>query len=327
MHPRATLLLTAALIGCPGPNNTGDVGVLGDAPTSDAPGVSVGIVPANFLPAALVAGSTITTEPCTLSGGASSTCYRVSLTGAPADHAVGPFCPRTITDGAEAAGIWIENNRTYDVTGAWVTQLATFYSDPTWQLYDATTGVVRVTDTQAACQAAARPMVDPAYNNYCVECAISYVGGGISDTYLLPVTPVPLATPAEIGRMSVVGVALNGVAFDPPAPTDAILAAHTIAAFDDCGGHVNLMAGYHYHAATGCSHEVAQADAHAPLIGYAMDGYGIFAMTDAGGVEPSDLDACRGHSDAERGYHYHVAGAGENMFIGCFHGQQGSVVR
>ena len=47
----------------------------------------------------------------------------------------------------------------------------------------------------------------------------------------------------------------------------------------------------------------------------------VHEMKNTDGVEPSDLDECRGHSDAVRGYHYHVAGAGENMFLGCFHGE------
>ncbi len=324
-------ILPIAACGGGDPGDAGpDVGTSSaiDAGAADGgSGASAGLDPTHFLPGALVPGTTITTEPCTLSGGAVTTCHRISLTGAPADHAVGPFCPRNISDGAEAAGIWIESGEVYDVSGAWVTELATFYGDPAWQLFDPATGEVNVTDTRESCTAAARPDVDPAYNNYCVECAIEYVAGGVEEVYLIPVTPVPLATPAELGRMQVVGVALNGVTFDPPAPTAAILAAHTIAAFDDCGGHVNLMAGYHYHAATGCSTEIAQDDGHAPLIGYALDGYGIFGMADASGVEPDDLDDCRGHTDAERGYHYHVASAGENMFIGCFHGQQGSVVR
>ena len=60
------------------------------------------------------------------------------------------------------------------------------------------------------------------------------------------------------------------------------------------------------------------------LIGYALDGYGIYALTDTAGAKATGLDTCRGHSDSTRGYHYHVASAGANMFIGCFRGQQGS---
>jgi hypothetical protein len=262
----------------------------------------------------------ITEESCTLTNGAAATCLRIQLRGAPSDHAVGPFCPRTINDPASAAGLWLSGGRVYDLDGAFVRQLATFYRDPTWQLYDPATGRVRVTETRAACEAAARPMVDPMYNNYCVECALSYVNGGVPTTLIIPARPVARAAPQDVGGMTVVGAALNGVAFDPPAPVQAILAAHTIAAFDDCGGHVNLMAGYHYHAATGCSRSYPSCDGHAPLIGYAADGYAIHGMRNADGVEPSDLDACRGHTDAARGYHYHVASPGENLFIGCFHG-------
>jgi hypothetical protein len=286
----------------------------GDCVTPDGPG----LVASYFLAGGL--DGTIATVPCTLDDGTATTCYEITTVGAPADHQVGPFCPRTITATAADGGIWLANGEVYDIDGDFIKGLAEFYDDPVWQLYDATTGVVRVTLTQAACEAAARPDVDPDYNNYCVECSLDYVGGGIAETTLIPVNPVARTTPAELGA-GIVGLAFNGVHFEAPAPVDAILAAHTIAAFDDCGGHVNTVVGYHYHAATGCSKEVAQCDGHAPLIGYARDGYGIYAMSASGGTEPTDLDACRGHSDAARGYHYHSASAGENMFIGCFMGR------
>jgi len=300
---------------------TADTGAQ-DSGSSDT-GSAACVAGSAFDPALFLAGgltTPITEESCTLSSGATTTCYKLVFKGAPADHAVGPFCPRTITDGPEAAGIWVEDGLVYDVTGAFIANLATFYNDPAWQLYDTATGAVHVTDTQAACEAAARPDVDPAYNNYCVECSLDYFGGGITQTILIPKVPVPRATPGELGNAGAMGVAFNGITFDPPAPVAAILGAHTIAAFDDCGGHINPGAGYHYHAATGCSTSYPTCDEHAPLIGFAHDGYPIYAMTGADGIEPADLDACRGHEDAIRGYHYHVAGPGENLFIGCFHG-------
>ena len=79
--------------------------------------------------------------------------------------------------------------------------------------------------------------------------------------------------------------------------------------------------GYHYHAATDCAAVGTQDDGHAALLGYALDGYGIYAMKDSEGNETEGLDECRGISDETRGYHYHSASAGENMFIGCFHGK------
>lgn len=267
----------------------------------------------------------LTTPPeevdCTLSDGTETTCIKISIKGAPSDHEAGPFCPRSITDGPETVGTWIENGQIYDLDGSFIKNLAEFYNDDTWQLYDEGTGLVNVTTTQEACEAAARPDVAAEYNNFCVECSLDYVDGGIAKEYLIPKVPIPRDANSELGGTLSVGVAFNGVQFDPPAPTAAILAAYTIAAFDDCGGHINTATGYHYHAATGCSQSVEQCDGHAPLIGYAMDGYGMYAMNAEGGTEPADLDECRGHTDETRGYHYHVASPGENMFIGCYHGK------
>jgi hypothetical protein len=166
------------------------------------------------------------------------------------------------------------------------------------------------------------------YENFCVECLPSYVVG-LTQTYVFPVKPVKLSQPIAFGgpgmpggpgRPTARGVAFNGVRFDAPAPTNAILGAYTLAPFDDAGGHINLMAGYHYHAATGVSTERVQCDGHAPMIGYALDGHAIFAQLDENGNAPTDLDACRGHYDDTRGYHYHVDNAGANNFINCLYG-------
>jgi len=306
---------------------TPPVGGVPPSPGGDTPpavdcedrGGREGLNPQHFLAGGLV--SPIEETPCTLSNGDEAVCYRIEVKGEPADHEVGPFCPRNISDGAEAGGLWIERGQTWDLDGAFIAGLAEFYNDDEWLLYDPETGAVNVTDTQESCVGAARPNVDPQYQNHCVECSLEYTGGGVAHTFLVPKVPVARAQPAELAGMGQVGPALNGGYFDAPAPVQAILAAHTIAAFDDCGGHINMAAGYHYHAATGCTTEVPQCDGHAPVIGYALDGYAIHAMLDDRGDEPADLDACRGHADATRGYHYHSAGPGENYFIGCFHGE------
>ena len=261
----------------------------------------------------------ITTEACTLSGGTETTCYRITTKGTP-DHQIGPFCPSNIEDDASAGGKWPEDGVFNDLDGAFIEQLATFYDDANWQLYDPATGDINITDTEVSCAAAAQPNVDPMYQNHCVECSIDYVDGGVERTYLIPTTPVPLAENSATTHTDP-GVSLNGVVYNLPAPVADILSNYTIAAFDDCGGHINLAAGYHYHGAAGCSEQIAQTDGHAPLIGYAMDGYGMFSMLDGDDTEPGDLDECRGHEDDTRGYHYHVAGPGENLFIGCFHGE------
>ncbi len=253
---------------------------------------------------------------CTLSGGTQTQCFAITVKGAPANHKAGPWCPRTISDSAEQGGIWVENGQQYDVDGAFIQNMDKFYKDPQWLLYDPATGKVKVTDSKQACTAAARPDVDPNYNNYCVECQLDYMEHSTERTYVLPIKPVKAAKPSPIRREGT-GVAFNGVLFDGPAPKDAILGAHTLAPFDDCGGHINLHVGYHYHAVTGCTPGVAEDDGHAPAIGLAMDGYTLHARLNADGAEPDDLDECRGHETAGLGYHYHVNEPGKNAILAC----------
>ena len=271
----------------------------------------------------------ITTVPCTLSDGTVTDCYQIVATSTPTDHEMGPWCPDNISDDATAGGIWLENGQVYDVDGAFIENMATFYNDTTWQMYDAN-GDIYKTATEDDCANAANPNVGAEYENYCVECLPSYVAD-LTQTYLLPITPVKLSSsiafggpggPPGMGEQgpSQRGIAFNGVVFDAPAPTDAILGAYTLAPFDDAGGHINLNAGYHYHAATGVSTKISQIDNHAAMIGYALDGHGLFAQLDTDGNEPTDLDDCRGHYDDIRGYHYHADVPGNNNFINCLNG-------
>jgi hypothetical protein len=266
---------------------------------------------------------------CTLSNGDSTSCYEITVSGFPSDRTeLGPFCPTTLTTAAEDAGKWFDDGVLYDLTGDFISSLDTFYGDDNWLLYDETTSEVKITDTQTSCEAAARPDVADEYNNYCVQCDIDYYseeeGGGVSSTYLIPVTPVLRSSSDSIGNDGV-GVAFNGVNLAAAAPTDAILSAYTIAAFDDCIGHVNPFEGYHYHGANHgdgtCPAIEYETDGHAGAFAYALDGFAIYSMLDESGEEESDLDTCRGHTDETRGYHYHSAGPGENTFIGCFSGE------
>ena len=281
---------------------------------------------------------------CETSDGTATQCYEFITSGAPAGRVPGPFCPRTTNDGAEDGGGWFNKEGSgdlVDITGEFILKLSEYYGDEKWVVYDAETNKVRYTATKAACLGAARPDVEEQYKQNCIECELSYLDDDFSLTYLIPVTPIPAK---EAGRVRTVGIALDGAELSGPAPIDAILSSYTIAAFDDCGGHINVHQGYHYHASTGCtdtpdnyaevdtnsntdnnqsntkSNSEKEVEGHAPLIGYAMDGYPIYAMKDAAGNEEV-LDECRGTTDPIRGYHYHAASPSENMFIGCMHGE------
>ncbi len=259
---------------------------------------------------------------CTLSSRTKTKCFSITVDIAPTGFKPGPWCPRNINESAEKGGIWIKDGQVHDVDGTFIQNMANTYNDKKWQLFDPKTGKINVTDTSETCPAAARPDVDASLQNHCVECETSYLREGANVTYTIPLTPVPSRWKGET-RFNGVGVSFSGTRFDGPAPIDAILGAYTIAPFDDCGGHVNMHVGYHIHAVKGCTKEHKSTNHHAPIIGYAMDGYPLHAQKDEKGHEPKDLDKCRGHKTDELGYHYHADDPGKNAIIPCFSGENG----
>lgn len=264
----------------------------------------------------------VTTEDCTLSGGTVATCVRVTVAGFPSSYEVGPFCPETITTPAEDAGIWFDGAGVYDLDGPFIAGLADFYDDDEWRMYDSD-GNVNITDTEEAFDGAARPDVDPAYQNHCVEGRLEWLDGGVpvETTVLIPLQPVRAAS-ASSSAPGNFGVTLDGIVIAASAPVDAILGAHTIAAFDDCGGHYNPAAGYHLHGAMGCGHlEEDDVDGETAMFGYAMDGYPIHLPLGAEALASAGLDECNGHSTASEGYHYHANSAAENAVLPCLMGE------
>lgn len=325
------LLLSILTSSCGGGGSSTDSGTGNSSDTDSADSGSTVIGDAESLPVdislfksgALVGD--VTEVSCTLSDGSASSCYQLTIVGFPSDQTeLGPFCPPTTTSTAEEGGIWFDGSDQYDIDGNFILNLPVLYGSTytanSWILYDGT-GKVNITDTKESCEAAARPDVDEAYQNYCVECSVDYIDGGQpTTTVTIPITPEPRTSVGSVSGN--VGVSLNGVILAAPAPVDAILGAATIAAFDDCGGHVNPFEGYHYHGANGCSEGDEPIDGHSAPVAYALDGYLIYSNSELGfGNEDTDLDSCRGHADATRGYHYHAASAAENLFIGCYSGE------
>jgi hypothetical protein len=257
-------------------------------------------------------------EDCTLTDGTKTKCYSITVAGYPANHEVGPFCPPTTSASPEQAGIWFDGNDVYDVDGPFILGLAELYGDVRWRLYDED-GSVRITDTPEAFFAAARPDVDPQYQNHCVEGRMEWLENGepVPSTVLIPAAPVVAKNPNRAhGNL---GVTLNGVVIAASAPVDAILGAYTIAPFDDCGGHINPFDGYHLHGARGCSETGAAAEGETPIFAYAMDGFPIHSPL-KGGSASEGLDECQGHTTSELGYHYHAANPEENGVLRCFSG-------
>jgi len=251
---------------------------------------------------------------CTLSAWTQTECYKFTVApDATIDHEIGPWCPRNMSDTEIAWGIWPDNWQIYDVSGEFIENLAVFYSDDAWKLYDTVTGEINVTDTQVSCEWAAKPNVEEEYKNHCVECQLSYMDEVPNVTYTIPMNPVISNSTHAINNQNWVGVAFNGVKFDASAPVEQILAANTIAPFDDCGGHINLVVGYHYHESTGCSKQVETIAWQSPMIGIALDGFPIHQQ----GEDSFELDTCGGQT-VDGQYFYSVGETGSNQFLWCY---------
>jgi hypothetical protein len=129
---------------------------------------------------------------------------------------------------------------------------------------------------------------------------------------VLPAEPATAAAPSC--APGAVGILLSGAvlfnALDAPG-RDAV--AHETQ--DKCQGHPQQGGVYHYHWITTCLDDKREVDGHSALLGYALDGFGIYGRFGEGGklVSSTDLDACHGHTHAITWngkrvvmYHYHA---------------------
>jgi hypothetical protein len=122
------------------------------------------------------------------------------------------------------------------------------------------------------------------------------------------VAPTPSCAPGAVGILLSGAVLFN--ALDAPG-RDAV--AHETQ--DKCQGHPQRGGVYHYHWITTCIDDKREADGHSALVGYALDGFGIYGHYGEGGkpLSSADLDACHGHTHAIMWngrrvvmYHYHA---------------------
>ncbi len=95
---------------------------------------------------------------------------------------------------------------------------------------------------------------------------------------------------------------------------------------DKCAGHPERTGQYHYHTLTECIADPGSG--HSALLGWAVDGFGLFGKRGERGelLSNDDLDACHGHThevdwDGRRVtmYHYHAT-AEYPYTLGCFKG-------
>jgi hypothetical protein len=161
---------------------------------------------------------------------------------------------------------------------------------------------------------------DPAYQYDTNPNAI----GSQKLSYTLPLNPQPANQPSCL-PMGPIGIFKNGVvlfnALDD-AGHDAV--AHETQDLNN--GHPNHQEMYHYHNLPAGMLE--KVTGPSTLVGYALDGYGIYVERDSKGNLPTDadLDACHGRTSRVMWngkltdmYHYSVT-MEYPYTLGCFHG-------
>ncbi|MFO1004258.1 MAG: YHYH protein, partial [Planctomycetaceae bacterium] len=130
--------------------------------------------------------------------------------------------------------------------------------------------------------------------------------------------------------MGPIGTAVNGVVYFNPFEQGGMNAVEGYSEvwLDSCCGHPQQNGVYHYHKYPVCVKSPFKDNGkqHSPVIGFAFDGFPIYGPYESDGLMAKDaagqltLDACNGHTDSVRGYHYHVTPGRFPYIIGGYAG-------
>ena len=224
--------------------------------------------------------------------------------------------------GAGTDGPWIHSDGTFDLTakatvdGAveWPEHAFTITLDgntrhiTTNDLPDHTTGTFPIASTDDAYQYDRNPNSIKTQN---------YVAD-------LPTMPVTASQPTCLTG-GTIGVTLSGtVIFDGLDAGNRDAVAHETQ--DSCQGHPQQEGAYHYHNLSSCIPDTASGQS--ALMGYALDGFGIYGPRDASGkiLSNADLDECHGTTsevdwDGQKVTIYHYVATYEYPYtLGCYRG-------
>lgn len=252
------------------------------------------------------------TVACTLENGTSTTCYQMVFTSNPV--ADGPYCPETIND---IGGVGVYDGNTNPGFQVMKQTLWEAMENDGYDIVDED-GNISIQDPGAGMGGG---------GSACLEASPD---DNLILTFLIPIEPVLLSSPDQIGTVEHIGISVDGIPLtgDPPSvaqgPPGMPGGGGSIPAIDPCGGHVDPFGYYHLHFAPEVMNNVLEANDiteisctnftqdETALVGFAKDGYPIYASKDMDGSLPTDLDECFGHegvtADFQGGiYHYHAS--------------------
>ncbi len=126
----------------------------------------------------------------------------------------------------------------------------------------------------------------------------------------LPANPKRAAEPSCVG--GTVGVMKDGIPLYSPFDAGGRDAVATEIQ-DHCDAHPEKTGQYHYHGLSPCLYNWESDESRSVLLGWALDGFGIYVERDSAGtmLSSADLDACHGRTstvewdgEKRRMYHY-----------------------
>ncbi len=275
--------------------------------------------------------SPITIVSCKLADGTLSQCAKITVNSTPFED--GPYCPEHISD---AAGIYLYDGATNPGLRAINYDL---FMDMEKDGYDIVNDDGTV-NTTIADLSQPPPVLDPT-KAYCIDAPVDR---SLTLTYFIPVNPQWAQAPLDMDDASkIVGLSLFGIPINgaPPSVSEPIpgpTGPGSFPALDPCGGHRNENF-YHSHIFGETINMTFKRKAiydvrcdNIPqlpdigLIGYAMDGYPIYAKNEFLWFPATGLDQCNGHIsrtlDFPFGiYHYHADGHSDLNIPACLNGK------
>jgi hypothetical protein len=225
--------------------------------------------------------------------------------------------------GAHASGNWIHQNATYDFT-----------TKPTvnGNVYWPGDFNIAMKDNQREIISNRLPQdptgnfpISPKDDAYAFDRNPNSIRS-VSATLNLTANPELAAEPTCL-PMGQVGILLNGgYLFNALDANGKDAVAHEIQ--DSCQGHPEHRGTYHYHSITTCLDKRDRGKGHSALLGYALDGFGIYGHRSEGGkvMTNNDLDVCHGHThevewDGKKLSKYHYHATWEYPYtLGCYRG-------
>ncbi len=234
-------------------------------------------------------------------------------------------CQTTFPDigGAFRNGPWMKSDGTFDFMSKAVVDGSNWHSSSLDIRYETAQRVVHISGNGLPNHATGTFPIGQYDDAYNYDRNPNQIKGRWLD-YNMP--PIPIMAPAPRCLPSgAIGIMFSGaVLFNALDGQGKDAVAHELQ--DGCQGHPEIDGQYHYHSLSWCIDD--SGPGHSRMLGYALDGFGIFGHRGENGqnVTNFDLDECHGHAHMILWggqpmwlYHYHATHE-YPYTLGCFRG-------